>query len=196
MTRYNNIRKFKEPQQNPRTLPERLRIGHAGSLYIPHSTRKHHQWPRQQLTDFMACSSFYSSMRRIRNKLTELGVTTDQNKIMVVALAIQHPLYRLHNLCHHQLQHKLLIGIPSPSCNSTKMEVIHESKFSSISKTPSIQNFITVRKERCQSHFSRRHESPETLSEPHLEELTITAKLGNTELSITNVYIPPASSCT
>ena len=32
--------------------------------------------------------------------------------------------------------------------------------------------------------------------EPHLEELTITAMLGDTELIITNVYIPPASSCT
>ena len=31
-------------------------------------------------------------------------------------------------------------------------------------------------------NFSRRHESPETLSGPHLKELTITVKLGNTDL--------------
>ena len=30
----------------------------------------------------------------------------------------------------------------------------------------------------------------------HLEEMTIIAMMGNTDLIITNVYIPPASSCT
>ena len=45
-------------------------------------------------------------------------------------------------------------------------------------------------------NFSRRPDSPDTLPDPHLEELTITAKLGNTDLIITNVYIPPASTCT
>ena len=67
----------------------------------------------------------------------------------------------------------------------------------------------TVRKDRRQGqggglltlihqsiNFSRRPESPETLAEPYLEELTITANLGDTELIITNVYIPPASCCT
>ena len=40
-------------------------------------------------------------------------------------------------------------------------------------------------------------QQPDTLvADPHLEELTITAKLGNTVLIITNVYIPPSSSCT
>ena len=87
--------------------------------------------------------------------------------------------------------------------------MIQESKLSSNSKTPSIQNFTTVRKDRHQGqggglltlihksiNFSRKPESPETLVEPYLEELTITAMLGDTELIITNVYIPPASSCT
>ena len=45
-------------------------------------------------------------------------------------------------------------------------------------------------------NFSWSLDSPDTLADPHLEELTITAKLGNTDLIITNVYIPPASSCT
>ena len=70
---------------------------------------------------------------------------------------------------------------------------------------PNIQNFTTVRKDRHQGqggglltlihksiHFSQRPESPDALVDPYLEELTIIAKLGN----ITNVYIPPASSCT
>ena len=42
---------------------------------------------------------------------------------------------------------------------------------------------------------SRSPESPDTQADPqadpHLEELTITAKLGNTEVIIINVYIPP-----
>ena len=93
--------------------------------------------------------------------------------------------------------------------HNVKVVVIQESKLSSNSKTPSIQNFTTVRKDRRQGqggglltlihksiNFSRKPESPETLVEPHLEELTITAMLGDTELIITNVYIPPASSCT
>ena len=86
--------------------------------------------------------------------------------------------------------------------------MIPEPKLSSNSKTPSIQNFTTVRKDRRQGqggglltlihksiNFSRQPESPETLVEPNFEELTITATLRDTELIITNVYIPPASSC-
>ena len=86
--------------------------------------------------------------------------------------------------------------------------MIQESKLSSNSRAPSIQNITTVRKDRRQGqgggllnlihksiNFSRRPDSPETLAEPHLEELTITAKLGDKELIITNVYIPLARSC-
>ena len=43
--------------------------------------------------------------------------------------------------------------------------------------------------------FSKQPSSPESLSDPHLEELSIKAELGNTKLIISNVYIPPASSC-
>ena len=90
-----------------------------------------------------------------------------------------------------------------------KVAVIQESKLTLNSRTPNIQNFTTVRKDRHQGqggglftlihksiNFSRRPDSPDTLADPHLEELTITAKLGNTDLIITNVYIPPASPCT
>ena len=87
--------------------------------------------------------------------------------------------------------------------------MIQESKLTVNSRTPNIQNFTTVRKDRDQGqgcglltlihksiNFSRRPHSPDTLADSHLEELTITAKLGNTDLIITNVYMPPASSCT
>ena len=87
--------------------------------------------------------------------------------------------------------------------HNIKVVVIQESKLSSNSKTPSIQNFTTVRKDHRQGqggglltlihksiNLSRKPESPETLVEPHLEELTITATLGDTGLIITNVYIP------
>ena len=43
--------------------------------------------------------------------------------------------------------------------------------------------------------FSKQPSSPESLSNPHLEELSIKAELGNTKLIISNVYILPASSC-
>ena len=92
--------------------------------------------------------------------------------------------------------------------HKVKVAVIQESKLTLNSRTPYIQNFTTVRKKRDQGqggglltlihksiNFSRGPDSPDTLADPHLEELTITAKLGNTDLIITNVYIPPASSC-
>ena len=65
--------------------------------------------------------------------------------------------------------------------HNVKVVVIQESKLSSNSKSLRLQASRT---------------SPETLVEPHLEELTITSTLGDTELIITNVYIPPASSYT
>ena len=37
--------------------------------------------------------------------------------------------------------------------------------------------------------------SPESLSYPHLEKLTIKPDIGNTKLIISNTYIPSASSC-
>ena len=92
--------------------------------------------------------------------------------------------------------------------HNVKVAVIQESKLSSNSKTQSIQNFNTVRKNPRQGqgggllnlihksiNFSRKPESPETLVKPHLEELIITVMLEDTELISTNVYIPTSSSC-
>ena len=87
--------------------------------------------------------------------------------------------------------------------HKVKVAVIQESKLTLNSRMPNIQKFTTIRKYRhqCQGgglltlidksiNFYWRPESPDTLADPHLEELTITANLGNTELFITNVYIP------
>ena len=106
----------------------------------------------------------------IGNKLTELGVVLERNKVKVA-------LYRSQS--SHQK-----------------------------SKNPCIRNYTTVCKDCPHSHgggllvfihesitFSKQPSSPEALSDPHLEELTIKADIGNTKLIISNIYIPPASSC-
>ena len=85
------------------------------------------------------------------------------------------------------------------------MAVIQESKLSSKSKNPCIRNYATVC---CHGHggglvvfihesitFCKQPSSPEALSDPHLEELTIKADIGNTKLIISNIYILQASSC-
>ena len=92
--------------------------------------------------------------------------------------------------------------------NKVKVAVIHESKLSSNSKNPYIQNYTTIHKDRPHCHggkllifihesitFSKQSSSPEALSDPHLEELTIKADIGNMKLIIYNSYISPASSC-
>ena len=93
--------------------------------------------------------------------------------------------------------------------HNVKVAAIQESKLTSKSRNPRIKNFTTVRRDRPQGqgggllifihksiNFHQQLQSQETLSDLHLEELTISAKLGNTELIISNIYIPPTSSCT
>ena len=88
------------------------------------------------------------------------------------------------------------------------MAVIQESTLSPKSKNPCIQNYTTVRKDRSHGQgggllifihrsitFTKQPSSPESLYDPHLEELSIKAELGNTKLIISIVYFPPASSC-
>ena len=83
------------------------------------------------------------------------------------------------------------------SCRSPpthKVAVIPESKLTLNYRTPNTQNFTTMIKYHHQGqggglltlihksiNFSLRPDSPDTLADPHLEELTITAKLGNTD---------------
>ena len=91
--------------------------------------------------------------------------------------------------------------------NKVKVAVIQESKLSPKIKNPCIQNYTTVRNDRSHGQgggllifihrsitFSKQPSSPESLSDPHLEELSIKAELGETNLIICNVYILPASS--
>ena len=69
--------------------------------------------------------------------------------------------------------------------HKVKVAVVQESKLSQTSSTPCIQNYTTVRKDRRLGqggslltfvdkslNYSRKPESPETLGDPHLEELS------------------------
>ena len=126
--------------------------------------------PTEQISDDNTFNVLQLSANGIRNKLTELGVVLERNKF--------------------------------------KVAVIQESKLTPKSKNPCIQNYTIVRNDRHHGQgggllilihrsitFSKQPSPPESLSNPHMEELSIKAKLGNTKLIISNVYIPPASSC-
>ena len=126
--------------------------------------------PTEQISDDSTFNVLLLNANGIESKLTELGVVLERNKVKVV--------------------------------------VIQESKLSPKSKNPCIQNCTTVRKDRSHGQgggllifihrsitFSKQPSSPESLSDPHLEELSIKAELGNTKLIISNVYISPTSSC-
>ena len=126
--------------------------------------------PTKQISDDSTFNVLQLNANGIGNKLTELEVVLERNKV--------------------------------------KVAVIQESKLSLKSKNPCIQNYTTVRKDRSHGQgggllifihrpitFSKQPSSPESLSDPHLEEPSIKAELGNTKLIISNVYIPPVSSC-
>ena len=125
--------------------------------------------PTEQISDDSTFNVLQLNANIIGNKLTELGVVMERNKV--------------------------------------KVAVIEESTLSPTSKNPCIRNYTTVRKDRSHGQgggflifihrsttFSKQPSSPESLSDPHLEELSIKSELGNTKLIISNVYIPPASS--
>ena len=89
-----------------------------------------------------------------------------------------------------------------------KVAAIQESKLTSNSRCPNIQSYTTVRKDRPNGqgggllffihesvNFTRKPASANSRNDPHLEEQTIVVKMDNTELLITNIYIPPSSSC-
>ena len=124
----------------------------------------------EQISDESTLNVLQFNANEIGNRLTELGVVLERNKV--------------------------------------KVAVIQESKLSPKSKNPCIRNDTTVRKDHPHGHgggllvfihesipFSKQPSSPEAISDPHMEELTIKADIGNTKLIISNIYIPPASSC-
>ena len=135
----------------------------------PHSpSNRHHQLdlspapPTKQISDDSTFNVLQLNANRIGNKLTEVEVVLERNKVKVITY-IQEPL-------HPELHYSALrIGSHG---QGGLLIFIHRS--------------IT---------FSKQPSLPESLSDPHLEELSIKAELGNTKLIISNVYIPPASSC-
>ena len=84
------------------------------------------------------------------------------------------------------------------------MAAIQESKLTAQSRSPNIQNYTLGRQDRRLGpgggllfilihnsvNFTRKPLSTTSKNDPHLEELTITIAMDNTELIITNVYIP------
>ena len=92
--------------------------------------------------------------------------------------------------------------------HNVKVAAIQESKLTAKLRSPNIQNYTLVRQDRRLGpggglllfihnsvSFTRKPLSTMSKNDPHLEELTISIAMDNTELLITNVYIPPASSC-
>ena len=91
--------------------------------------------------------------------------------------------------------------------HNVKVADIQESKLTAKSRSPNIQNYILVRQDRRLGpgggllffihnsvSFTRKPLSTMSKNDPHLEELTISIAMDNTELLITNVYIRPAIS--
>ena len=92
--------------------------------------------------------------------------------------------------------------------HNVKVAAFQESKPTAKSWSPNIQNYTLVRQDRRLGpgggllffihnsvSFSRKPLSTTSKNDPHLEELTISIAIDTAELLITNVYIPPASSC-
>ena len=92
--------------------------------------------------------------------------------------------------------------------HDVKVAAIQESKLTTKSRIPNIQNYTLVRQDLRQGpggglllfihnsvSFNPNPQSTTSKNDPHLEELTISIAMDNTELLITNVYIPTASSC-
>ena len=87
--------------------------------------------------------------------------------------------------------------------HNIKVVAIQESKLTAKLRSPNIQNYTLVRQDQrlgpggCllffihnSVSFTRKPLSTTSKNDPHLEELTITIAMDNTELLITNVYIP------
>ena len=93
--------------------------------------------------------------------------------------------------------------------HDVKVAAIQELKLTAKSRSPNISNYTLVRQDQhqgpgggllfCFIHnsvsFTRKPLSTTSKNDPHLEELTISISMDNTELLITNVYMPTASSC-
>ena len=87
--------------------------------------------------------------------------------------------------------------------HNVKLAAIPESKLTAKSRSLNIQKYTLVRQDQRQGpgggllffihnsvSFTRKPLSTTSKDDPHLEELTISNAMDNTELLITNVYIP------
>ena len=114
--------------------------------------------------------------------------------------------------CHHShahLHHRLVPPTCQPCqirCSTYYRGMPMVSATNGTKHLPNIQNYTIVRQDRCQGpgggflffihnsvSFNRNPQSTKSTNDPHLEELTISIAMDNTELLITNMHIPLAS---
>ena len=105
----------------------------------------------------------------IGNKQTELSFFLEAQDVKVAAIQLQ---------AHGKIE-------------KSKHPELHPSTTGS---TPMPRRRLTVFIHNSVS-FNRTPQSTTSKNDPHIEQLTISIAMDNTELLITNVYIPPASSC-
>ena len=125
--------------------------------------------PTKQISDDNTFNILHLKVNRIGNKLTELGVGLERNKVRVSVI-----------------QESKLSPKSKKTCIRNYTTVCNDHLHGQRGGLPIfIHRLIT---------FSKQPSSPESLCGPHLEELSIKAELGDSTLIISNVYIPPASS--
>ena len=126
--------------------------------------------PTKQISDDNTFNVLHLNANGIRNKLTELGVVLEGNKVKVAVIQESKLSPKSKNPC---IQNYTTVRKDRSHGQGRGLLIyIHRS--------------IT---------FSKQPSSLEALSDPHLEDLSIEDELGNTKLIISNVYIPPASYC-
>ena len=103
------------------------------------------------------------------NKLTELGVVMENNKVKVAVIQESKLTPKSKNPC---IQNYNTVRKDRPHGHGGGLLIF-------------IHRPVT---------FSKQPSSEESLYDPHLEDLAMEAEIGNTKLIISNIYIPPASS--
>ena len=107
----------------------------------------------------------------IGNKLTELGVVMENNKVKVDVIQESKPTPKSKNPC---IQNYTTVPKNRPHGQGGGLFIF-------------IHRLVT---------FSKQPSSAESLYDHHLEELAIEAEIGNTKLIISNIYISPSELTT
>ena len=105
--------------------------------------------------------------------------------------------------CACTSEKKSVRGAAAAAAHPVKQVTAEVSKLTAKSRSHNIQNYTLVRQDRRLGpgggllffihnsvSFTRKPLSTMSKNDPHLEELTISIAMDNTELLITNVYIP------